>query len=65
MHNSFILENLVAKSKGYLDTRKIYEDLEQRTKIVDLMKNSGITKYYEVREQIQDYQVHGYGDVEE
>ena len=65
MHNSFILENLVAKSKGYLDTRKIYEDLEQRTKIVDLMKNSGITKYYEVRDQIQDYQVHGYGDVEE
>ena len=65
MHNSYVLEELVAKSKGYLDVRKIYDDLEHRTKIVELMKNSGIVKYSEVREQIKDYQVHGYGELEE
>ena len=47
-NNSYILEQKIAEKAGYADKRKIYEELDLRTKILDRMIALGIFDYYEV-----------------
>jgi flagellar protein FlaI len=59
MYNSYILENLIAESKGYVDKRKIYGDLARRTKIVEMMVEHGIVGYHETNAVIHAFQQYG------
>lgn len=47
-NNSYILEQKIAEKAGYADKRKIYEELDLRTRILDRMIELGIYDYYEV-----------------
>jgi flagellar protein FlaI len=55
MHNSFILENKIAKKIGYEDRRDIYTDMFLRAKILDEMVARDILNYNEVNRVIQSY----------
>ncbi len=60
-NNSFILEDKIAKIQGYEDTRKIYDDLFLRARILDEMRNRGIDNYDDVYEIIKTFAKHGVG----
>jgi flagellar protein FlaI len=60
-NNSFILEDKIAKIQGYEDTRKIYDDLFLRARILEEMRNRGIDNYYDVYEIIKNFTKHGVG----
>ncbi len=49
MNNSYILEEKIASKAGYIDPRKIYDDLAERTKIIDVMVKKNIVDYFEVK----------------
>ena len=59
MYNSFILEEKIAKARGYPDKRKIYEDFELRTRIVKAMVERNIAGYNEVNQVVKAFQIHG------
>ena len=59
LNNSFILEDKIAKIQGYEDTRKIYDDLFLRARILDEMVNRDIEQYDEVYEIIKNFVKHG------
>ncbi|HIE32191.1 MAG TPA: hypothetical protein EYP67_07430 [Methanosarcinales archaeon] len=59
LNNSFILEDKIAKIQGYEDTRKIYDDLFLRARILDEMRNRGIDQYDDVYEIIKNFIKHG------
>ena len=59
LNNSFILEDKIAKIQGYEDTRKIYDDLFLRARILDEMRNRGIDQYDDVYEIIKNFTKHG------
>lgn len=59
MNNSYILEDKIAKIQGYEDTRKIYDDMFLRTRILDEMINRGIDHYDDVYEIITNFAKHG------
>ncbi|MCD4843644.1 MAG: type II/IV secretion system ATPase subunit [Methanosarcinales archaeon] len=59
LNNSFILENKIADKLGYEDKRKIYDDVFQRAKILERMKEEKIEDYYAVLKVIWDYQIKG------
>ncbi|MFB6142577.1 MAG: type II/IV secretion system ATPase subunit [Halorientalis sp.] len=59
MNNSFVLEEQVATLLGYADTRKIYDDLEERAEIIRRACQEGIVGYHEVNNLISDYQLDG------
>lgn len=46
--NSYVLEEKIAKTIGYADTRDIYEDLKLRARIIQKMIDLKIFDYYEV-----------------
>jgi flagellar protein FlaI len=46
--NSFILEEKIAKNAGYVDTAEIYDEYEQRKKILHRMVEEDIFDYYDV-----------------
>ncbi|SFR43859.1 flagellar protein FlaI [Halogeometricum limi] len=58
-NNSFIMEEKIATLLGYDDTRKIYDDIEYRTEIVNRAIQENITGYHEVNELIEDFQRDG------
>jgi flagellar protein FlaI len=60
-NNSFILEDKIAKIQGYEDTRKIYDDLFLRARILEEMRNRGIDNYDDVYEIIKNFTKHGVG----
>ncbi|MBD3203351.1 hypothetical protein GF327_03595 [Candidatus Woesearchaeota archaeon] len=55
LFNSYILENKIAKILGYEDTRKIYDEMEIRRKIIDKMIEEKIFNYYDVWEIIKNF----------
>ncbi len=59
LNNSFILEDKIAKIQGYEDTRKIYDDLFLRARILDEMRNRGIDQFDDVYEIIKNFTKHG------
>ena len=59
LNNSFILEDKIAKIQGYEDTRKIYDDLFQRARILEEMRNRGIDQFDDVYEIIKNFTKHG------
>jgi flagellar protein FlaI len=58
-NNSYILESKIAEKAGYADKRKIYEDLDIRTRILDRMIQLGIYDYYEVNRIIARFNEEG------
>ena len=59
MNNSYILEEKIAVKRGYGDKRKIYDDLELRTKILDEMTARKILKYEAVEDVLREFQKKG------
>ena len=59
MFNSYILEQKIGKILGYADPRKIYEELELRTKILQRMVEEEIFDYFEVWDVLKKF--HGGG----
>ncbi|RLI92332.1 MAG: hypothetical protein DRO65_00125 [Candidatus Altiarchaeales archaeon] len=58
-HNSYILEEKIAKVLGYDDPREIYDELKKRAKIIETMVEKGIFDYYEVWNIIKNYVENG------
>ena len=57
--NSYVLEEKIALKLGYGDRKKIYEDLEERTRIVERMVQEKIFDYFEVNEILKAYRLNG------
>lgn len=55
MNNSFILEDKIAPKAGYADVRKIYDELELRVKIVQMMVEKNMTDYFLVNDTIVSF----------
>ncbi|WP_435334691.1 type II/IV secretion system ATPase subunit [Haloarchaeobius sp. TZWWS8] len=58
-NNSYVLEEQIAELLGYQDTRKIYDELDRRAKIIERAIEADILGYHEVNEFIADYQRDG------
>jgi flagellar protein FlaI len=58
-NNSYVLEDQIAELLGYADTRKIYDDLQFRARIIERMIQEGILDYHEVIDTIADFQRDG------
>ncbi|WP_254822506.1 type II/IV secretion system ATPase subunit [Haloglomus halophilum] len=59
MNNSYVLEEQIASLLGYADTRKIYDDLQFRARVIERMIQEGILDYHDVIETIADFQRDG------
>ncbi|MFW6046227.1 MAG: type II/IV secretion system ATPase subunit [Candidatus Woesearchaeota archaeon] len=59
MYNSYILETKIATLLGYADTRKIYDDMAERRKILDKMVELEIFEYFKVFNIIKKYYIGG------
>lgn len=59
MYNSYILETKIARMLGYADTRKIYEELAFREKILRLLIKHKIFNYFDVWEIIKNFHYGG------
>jgi flagellar protein FlaI len=57
--NSYVLEEKIALKLGFADRKKIYEELELRTKIVDRMVQERIFDYHEVNEILKSFRLNG------
>lgn len=57
--NSYILEDKIATKLGYSDRKKIYDELEFRSKIVERMVQEKIFDYHEVNELLKNYRLNG------
>lgn len=55
MYNSYILEEKIAKQLGYADTRKIYDVLKKRARIIQAMIDNKIYDYYEVWDMLKRF----------
>ncbi|MFH1055943.1 MAG: type II/IV secretion system ATPase subunit [Candidatus Altiarchaeota archaeon] len=60
-HNSYILEEKIARQLGYKDVRGIYDELTIRTKIINKMVEKKIFNYFDVWEIIKTYYYKGKG----
>ncbi len=58
-HNSYILEDKITPQLGYKDKRKIYEDLDIRTRILRAMIREKIYRNQDVVKAIREFQLHG------
>jgi flagellar protein FlaI len=58
-NNSYVLEERIAQVAGYNDKRKIYEDLDMRTRIIERMIEEDIMDYYDVKDVIWRYYEEG------
>ncbi|MBD3388455.1 MAG: hypothetical protein GF416_05235 [Candidatus Altiarchaeales archaeon] len=58
-HNSYILEEKIARLLGYKDVRGIYDELEFRAAILNKMISEGIFNYFDVWEIIKSYYYKG------
>ena len=59
LYNSYMLEEKIAAVQGYKDKTKIYDELNQRAKILKTMIDKGIMGYNEVKDAIIGYQKEG------
>ena len=53
--NSYILEQRIAKTAGYMDTSRIYDEYEVRKHILERMVEEEIFDYYDVLQCIWSY----------
>jgi flagellar protein FlaI len=58
-HNSYILEEKVARLLGYKDVRDIYKELTFRAGIINKMISEGIFNYFDVWEVVKSYYYKG------
>ena len=58
-HNSYILEEKIARLLGYKDVRDIYNELTFRASIIDKMIKEGIFNYFDVWEIVKSYYYKG------
>ncbi|MFH0863195.1 MAG: type II/IV secretion system ATPase subunit [Candidatus Altiarchaeota archaeon] len=58
-HNSYILEEKVARLLGYKDVREIYDELMFRSRIIDKMIKEKVFNYFDVWEIIKSYYYKG------
>jgi len=61
MNNSYILEEKIATKIGYEDKRKIYEDMELRTKIIEKICQLKIFDYFELLDIVKKFYAGGVG----
>ena len=59
LYNSYMLEMKIAAIKGYTDRTKIYDELNDRKRILERMIEKDIAGYHEVRDAIVAYQKEG------
>lgn len=59
MNNSYILEDLIAPKLRLTDRKKIYDELDDRTRIVERIVNAGITKHDDVADIFKSYSYGG------
>jgi flagellar protein FlaI len=59
VNNSYVLEERIAKLLGYEDTRKIYDDLQHRARVIERAIEEDVLGYHEVNETIEAYQRDG------
>jgi len=55
LYNSYVLENKIAQTAGFEDTRKIYEEMELRARILQRMVEEKILDYYQVSNVIWEF----------
>ncbi len=61
MNNSYILENLIAPKLRYDDRKRIYDELDRRTEIIEQIVEAGITKHEDIATLFKSY---SYGGIE-
>lgn len=59
LYNSYILEKKIAQMLGYDDTRKIYDELFYRAKIIKRMIEEGVFNYFDVYEILSRFNKEG------
>lgn len=59
MNNSYILEQKIAKMRGYIDTREIYKEMKWRTNILNKMVEERVFNYYDVWEIVKRFHFKG------
>jgi len=59
MNNSYVLEEQIATLLGYGDTRKIYDDLDFRSELVERMIQESVLDYHDVNDVIRSFQRDG------
>lgn len=59
VNNSYIMEEKVATLLGYEDTRKIYDEIDRRAKIVQRLIEADVLGYHEVNEAYETIQRDG------
>jgi flagellar protein FlaI len=55
LNNSYILENKIAETAGFEDTREIYNELELRAKIIEEMIAHNVFDYFRVNDLIRAF----------
>ncbi len=58
-HNSYILEEKIARQLGYEDPREIYDELDKRERILNRMIEEKIFNYFDVYKIIKSYHERG------
>ncbi len=58
-NNSYILEKKIAETLGYADPRMIYDDLDERARVLEAMVENEIFHYDEVNHLLDEYKKHG------
>lgn len=56
LYNSYMLEMKIAAIQGYKDRTKIYDELDNRKKILEAMMEKDIVGYHEVRDAVWAFQ---------
>jgi archaeal flagellar protein FlaI len=59
LYNSYILEQKIAKIRGYEDPKQIYKEMDFRKKIIEKMIEEKIFNYYEVWKVLKDFYFEG------
>jgi archaeal flagellar protein FlaI len=58
-NNSYILEKKIAETLGLPDPRMIYEDLEERARVLDALVSNQVFRYDDVTKYLDLYKRHG------
>ncbi len=58
-YNSYVLEKKIALFKGYADPRKIYDELDLRSRVLAEMHKRGIHRYHDVWNAVRGYYYFG------
>lgn len=59
LYNSYVLENKVATMRGMSDSRKIYDVMKERARVLDKMVKNEVFDYFEVVKLLEKYRREG------